>query len=244
MSSTETNSVCEAITFSSDGFRLNGMLHLPSGVYQPPVVIGSHGLLSTGDSPKQVALAQKCNQCGIAFFRFDHRGCGQSEGIFKQVTSLESRCNDLINAVYMLRSRNDLGAQIGLFGSSMGGATCLTVSTMIDAGPLVTVAAPVRLSLAGREKEVTALPGHEAIPINFAFDISEKLSQVRNILMFHGDADEIVPVSDAREIYEKAGRPKRRIIQKQGDHVMSNIKHQESFVRESVLWFKTGFSRR
>ena len=244
MSSTETNSVCEPIIFSSDGFCLSGTLHLPPGVCKPPVVVGSHGLLSTGDSPKQVALAQKCNQCGMAFFRFDHRGCGQSEGIFNEVTSLENRCNDLINAIRMLRSRKDIGAQVGLFGSSMGGATCLTAATMIDVGPLVTVAAPVRISLTGRETELTALPGSEAIPMNLEFDISDKLSQVRHILMFHGDADEVVPVSDVIEIYEKAGRPKRRIVQKHGDHLMSNIRHQESFVRESVLWFKTGFGRR
>ncbi len=244
MSSTETTSINEPIIFSSEGFRLKGMLHLPVGVRRPPVVVGSHGLLATGDSPKQIALAQKCSQCGMAFFRFDHRGCGQSEGIFNEVTSLKNRCNDLINAVAVLRSRNDLGAQVGLFGSSMGGATCLSAAAVIDAGPIVTVAAPVRICLAGREKEMAALPGHEAIPMSLEFDISDRLSQVRHILMFHGDADEVVPVSDAREIYEKAGRPKRRIIQKQGDHLMSNIRHQESFVRESVLWFKTGFGRR
>ena len=52
------SSTCTEIAFSSDGLLLKGFLHLPARK-QPPVVIGSHGLLSSGASPKQVALAQQ-----------------------------------------------------------------------------------------------------------------------------------------------------------------------------------------
>jgi alpha-beta hydrolase superfamily lysophospholipase len=114
------------ITFSSNGFTLKGTLHLPDAEH-PPVVIGSHGLFSSGSSPKQIALAKRCNACGIAFFRFDHRGCGQSQGIFQEVTTLEARCNDMISAIKTIQNRNDTGNRIGLFGSSMGGAVCLSV---------------------------------------------------------------------------------------------------------------------
>ena len=78
MLKSETNSICKKITFSSNGFLLSGALHLPT-TDLPPVVIGSHGLLSNSSSPKQIQLARKCNEYGIAFFRFDHRGCGQSD---------------------------------------------------------------------------------------------------------------------------------------------------------------------
>ena len=93
----DTRFIIKRITFLSGGFRLKGVLHLPSAE-NPPLVIGSHGLESSGDSPKQIALAEKCNKAGIAFFRFDHSGCGNSEGNFPEVTSLESRREDLISA--------------------------------------------------------------------------------------------------------------------------------------------------
>ena len=68
----------------SENFLLRGMLHIPTDE-KGPVVIGSHGLLSSGNSPKQIELAKRCGEFGIAFFRFDHRGCGKSEGVFKEV---------------------------------------------------------------------------------------------------------------------------------------------------------------
>jgi len=73
------------------------------------------------------------------------------------------------------------------------------------------------------------------------WDISDKLSGLHHILIFHGDSDDLVPLSNAREIYEKAGDPKNLIIQKDGDHRMSNKTHQENFVRKSALWFKSCF---
>ncbi|UCE56128.1 MAG: alpha/beta hydrolase, partial [Desulfobacterales bacterium] len=71
------------------------------------------------------------------------------------------------------------------------------------------------------------------------FDITEKLSKISNILIFHGEADTVVPVSHAHEIFKRVGEPKRLIIQKCGDHRMSNINHQESFIHEASLWFKS-----
>ncbi|QTA87955.1 alpha/beta hydrolase [Desulfonema magnum] len=241
---TETDSVCKKITFSSDGFLLNGTLHLPP-VPRPPVVIGSHGLFSDGDSPKQIALAEACNQCGIAFFRFDHRGCGQSEGVFNDVTSLQARCNDLTDAIKILRSGNDTENRTGLFGSSLGGAACLTVASVLDVDSLVTVAAPVRITSdieainAIENSANSNMPDTLFYKKNLQFDISDKLSMIRNILIFHGDADDVVPVSHAREIWEKAGDPKKLIIQRQGDHRISDEIHQKEFIKETVSWFRT-----
>jgi fermentation-respiration switch protein FrsA (DUF1100 family) len=72
------------------------------------------------------------------------------------------------------------------------------------------------------------------------FDLGENLAEVRNILIFHGDADDVVPVDHAHEIFQKAGDPKRLIIQKNGDHLMSDPRHQEEFTREAARWLKQG----
>ena len=231
------------ITFSSNGFILRGTLHLPA-TERPPVVIGSHGLFSSSSSPKQVALAKQCNACGIAFFRFDHRGCGQSNGIFKDVTSLETRCNDLISAIKIIQKRKDTGNRIGLFGSSMGGTVCLSVFAESDVYSIVTCAAPVRSNSITKKLEKSEDSDLMNPPFYKRYlesDISDKLSHVHHILIFHGDSDDLVPLSNAREIYEKAGDPKNLIIQKGGDHRMSNKTHREIFVRESALWFKSCF---
>ncbi|MGA9234122.1 MAG: alpha/beta fold hydrolase, partial [Desulfobacterales bacterium] len=139
----EPKMCCHWIDFSSDGYRLKGMLHLPTAV-RPPIVIGSHGLLSSSESAKQRELAMRCTEAGMGYFRFDHRGCGRSQGFFPEVTTLEGRVRDLMAAVQTIRLRTDTGRACALFGSSMGGAVCLAAARAVGADALVTVAAPIR----------------------------------------------------------------------------------------------------
>jgi alpha-beta hydrolase superfamily lysophospholipase len=228
----------EDINFEVDGLKLKGVLHFPD-VKRPPVVIGSHGLYSTSSSPKQIALAEQCNRLGMAYFRFDHRGCGSSEGEFDRVTSLEARCRDLIAAAGIIHSKMDTPGRLGLFGSSMGGTVCLSAAGQLAADCVVTFAAPIRSDLTGSQPE---LPRSEILfdAARRRFDITQGLSDISNILVFHGDADDVVPVSHAREIISLARQPKRMIIQKGGDHPMGKKEHQKEFVREAAAWFKQG----
>jgi alpha-beta hydrolase superfamily lysophospholipase len=228
------------ITFASDGFLLKGTIHLPE-TNQPPVVIGSHGLLSNSFSPKQIALARECNTQGIAYFRFDHRGCGQSEGVFSEVTSLNGRRNDLISAVNFIQKRKDIGKKIGLFGSSMGGTVCISVADTLHINVWVTYASPVRSSSVTRAlkntsdaEKITPLQGEKYLN----WDISNQIDHLHHILILHGDSDVVVPPANAHEIYTKSGNPKKLIIQKGGNHPMSNKKHQKDFLKEAVIWFK------
>ncbi len=224
------------IHFTSDDLALKGFLHLP-GTGRPPVIIGCHGLFSSAGSPKQIALAAECNRLGMAYFRFDHRGCGSSQGDFDRVTSLEARCRDLIAAAVAINSRPETGKRLGLFGSSMGGTVCLNTAGQLDPGAMVTFAAPIRSNLRGSQLETS----RSEIVFDAArrqFDITEQLSALSNILIFHGDADDVVPVSHAGEIHSLAGQPKKLIVQQQGDHPMSNPTHQKEFVEKATSWFE------
>jgi alpha-beta hydrolase superfamily lysophospholipase len=228
------------ITFTSDEFKLKGMLHLPENNL-PPVVIGSHGLLSNSYSPKQIALARECNAHGIAYFRFDHRGCGQSDGVFNEINLLNGRRNDLISAVNTIRLREDIGKKIGLFGSSVGGTVCISVADVLDIDAWVTYASPVRSSsvITAAKKSVDA---EKIKPMldqkNMSWDISNQLKHLHHIFILHGDSDKIVPPTNAHEIFTKSNNPKKLVIQKGGNHLMSNKKHQKDFLREAVSWFK------
>lgn len=231
--------VIEEIAFASGNFLLKGCLHLPP-VGQPPLVIGSHGLFSDKNSPKQIQLAQQCNRNNIAFFRFDHRGCGESDAPFEEVTSLGARCTDLIAAANMLKARDDLSARVGLFGSSMGGTVCLAAACHVKPAAVITWAAPVR-SIDILESQADRKTAERSnIPFTkIPFDISNQLSDIRNILIFHGEADEIVPLSHAAEIFERVKEPKKLILFPQSDHRMSLPADQQEFVRRAALWFQS-----
>ncbi len=228
------------ISFLSQGLTLNGFLHLPDKK-KPPVVIGSHGLFSSGNSPKQIALAKKCTDTGMAYFRFDHRGCGKSEGDFQQVTSLAGRVSDLSAAVKMIHEHPETGEKIAIFGSSLGGTTGLSLIDNHKIQAIVTIAAPLRSEpIFNAAKSTGDLRG---LPLSFyekqlRFDITGNLSKVSNILSLHGDSDQTVPVADAYELYSNASEPKKLIIQKDGDHSMSKLLHQIHFMKTASEWFK------
>ncbi len=152
------------------------------------------------------------------------------------------RCRDLQCAIDFLRNNYDLNPKIGLFGSSLGGAVCLSVATEMIVHALITVAAPLSSkSLIDSSKGVVpaGLSPELALSPRFRFDLSDSLSDIGHLLIFHGENDLVVPVSHARKLFEKAGHPKKLVIQENGDHVMSFPHHQKSFMQESLLWFST-----
>ena len=230
------------VRFRSDGLILVGTLHLPT-VARPPVIIGCHGLYSTRNSPKQIALASACNAQGMAYFRIDHRGCGNSQGHFDTVTSLEGRCRDLKSAIDIIKQRDDTGRRIGLFGSSMGGTVCLAVAGKLKVRTIVTFAAPVRSAIHPEGNRRSASPDRGGIFLDAGqsdFDISANLPRISNILIFHGEADEIVPLAHALEIHRMTDQPKKLVVQPNGDHRMGSRDHQREFVRTATRWFEIG----
>lgn len=238
----KSNFVCKKICFLNEGYRLEGHLHLPRRK-KPSVVIGSHGLLATQDSPKQIALAHACNLKGMGFFRFDHRGCGQSEGGESERFSFEARCRDLLKACETMREIEETGDAVAVFGSSLGGAVACRVSSILKPKAIVTFAAPVSIDCIFDSIQKHSVPME--LPRSFlkslAFDNQEYLSHIQNIMVVHGDNDEVVPVSEALKIFRIAGNPKKLMIQKNGDHRMSSKTHQDEFVQAVAEWFNKGF---
>ena len=228
------------IEFTCDEFRLIGSLHLPDRNY-PPIVIGCHGLVADRSSPKQIALAERCARLGIAYFRFDHRGCGESEGDFEDVTTLNARCRDLQSAWHWAVNDGRFTNRIGLFGSSMGGTVCLASSAELKVSAIVTVAAPVRSrALAEKEADQSShLPSSRFFTTpERQFDILSRLGGLTHVLMFHGESDEIVPLAHAEEIFTSINPPKQLIVHEKGDHRVSNPADQKKFVKRASAWFQ------
>ncbi len=237
------------IDFISQGFRLKGILHLPD-TKNPPLVVGSHGLEGSKDSAKQKIVAKLLMENKIAFFRFDHRGCGESQGDFIKDTSLEKRTIDYIAAVQHILSLNKTSRDIALFGSSMGGSTCINAWERLSLMSIrlcgaVLCASPVR------SRSIENIPIHAngkrpALPLSFfkenlLFNILDKAANLSDVLIFHGDADKTVPVSNAHELFDQAKESKRLIIQKGGDHQMTAGKDQIQFEKETLAWYLSCF---
>lgn len=72
---------------------------------------------------------------------------------------------------------------------------------------------------------------------NLLFDLTDKALALHHVLIFHGDADRIVPVENARNLLETMQPPKHGIIQKHGDHPMSSPRDQAEFETKALAWF-------
>ncbi len=230
----------QTVTFHCDNIQLNGTLHLPETA-KPPVVIGLHGLFSDSESPKQLDLAERCADHGIAYFRLDHRGCGQSSGDFFTQTTFPNRCNDLMATVTWVRNQPKLGNRLGLFGSSMGGAVALSMASQLNAAAVATVAAPIRWFPA--TGTIAQSAGADQVSDSFwerqmQFDIGSRLATTQNAIIFHGTDDEVVPLSHSQEIYQTVQEPKKWVPLKKGDHRISQKEHQTQLMETALNWFR------
>jgi alpha-beta hydrolase superfamily lysophospholipase len=239
------------IEFISQGFLLKGVLHLPK-IKNPPLVVGSHGLEGSKESAKQRVLSSLLVKNNIAFFRFDHRGCGLSQGNFIEDTSLEKRSLDFLSAVDHVLALGKTSRDLAVFGSSMGGATCINawsglLKMDLNLCGAVLCSAPVK-SRTIENIPMDANDNRPALPLSFfkenlLFNIMDKVELLFNVLIFHGDADEVVPVSNALDIFHGMKNSKRLIIHKNGDHQMTSVTDQAEFEKETLAWLLSCFSR-
>lgn len=239
----DTSGTTEAIRFHSGGFLLSGVLHMPSAK-SPPLVIGSHGLLADGNSEKQIALAEDLSKLGVAYFRFHHRGSGDSEGKLAD-TSLTTRVEDIVSAWKLFSEREDIGRPFGLFGSSIGAASCIAAWSTIRPAAIFVVALPIKGSVLLTHNPATAIAISEAsgLPesffrVNLDYDLTERIPAIRNIFIVHGTDDQVVPVADGHTCYELAAEPKRFIALEGGDHRVTNPAHQKILLKKAVEFFE------
>jgi len=60
----------------------------------------------------------------------------------------------------------------------------------------------------------------------FTLDIPKAIRKYkRPLLIIHGEKDEAVPLSDAKELYQIANKPKKLVIIKDSDHRFSKARH-------------------
>lgn len=117
-----------AAQFISDGLKLSGIVHVPdarmSGERRPAfLVLHGFGGSKEGGGSKQVA--ERLCEWGYVAFRFDMRGCGESEGEAGRILCFD-QVADTKNALTWLAQREEVDPQrIAVIGSSFGAAVAV-----------------------------------------------------------------------------------------------------------------------
>jgi len=228
----------EKVSFISEGHRISGMLHLPDEE-NPRCVIASHGLLSSKDSEKYIALGERISEEGMAMLRFDFRGIGESEGS-EEDNTISKKIADLNGAIAFVKTYPGLRGRIGLIGSSLGGfLSLIKASTDKEIRAVVVWATPLHLDDLGSRKEedyplppeafFEDLPKHRLLPL---------LPKISNCLVIHGEKDELVPMDQAVGIFYNLGIPKEIHVIGGADHRLTDPAHRRRAIELSLDWFK------
>lgn len=226
----------ERRTLRIDGVDLAAVFHVPA--HPVAWVVCLHGLESNKDGGKPLALAARLVPKNIGVVRFDFRGCGESGGEFLH-TNIATRIADTRAVLKALEERPG-GRRVGLFGSSMGGYVALFMA--VDPAYGNRIEATVALASPANLDDLSSAPdgidrmhafaeeyrggGYRAVPVG-----------QRNVLLLHGAADEVVPVSHAEAIWQGLAEPRAKHIFDTADHRFSNTVDLDAGMNEAADWF-------
>jgi uncharacterized protein len=231
---------------ASDGTRRSAVLEGPHGA---PCVLLCHGLFGHKNGPNTLELVKRLTASGIASFRFDFAGRGDSEG-GPQLLSVGGALQELEDAwrALLLRSDGDL-SRLALHGSSFGGLAaalfaaenplCKALalrSPVVDGAALslrlIASAQHVGPEMAlsqWRERGVASLPNPAGgeYRLEFAYyedavrmSLLERAGRIEcPVLIVHGSRDESIPLEDVERLYARIAAEKQLKIFEAAHHV-------------------------
>ncbi len=196
----------------SSGLSTTGILAAPSTPTNLCVIL-CHGFLSDKQSRTNRRLTELLVPQGIATFRFDWYGMGETQEQFSNLSL--KQCEDQLDAAFEILQERGL-ARLGLVGSSFGGLLSILSTPRLDGllalglkCPVVDFAESLRLGF-GQEamtnwKTTNHIPNMvgdgSPIPLHYGFyeecltyDAYAVLPHIQiPTLIVHGDQDTVIP---------------------------------------------------
>ena len=239
------------IVFSGSSGDLTGKLEMPSGAPKAWALF-AHCFTCGKDNIAASRISRALASQGIAVLRFDFTGLGESDGEFAS-TGFSSNIEDLVCAADYLRER--FSAPALLIGHSLGGAAVVAARPLIpEVRAVVTIGAPADPAHVTKLLN-DALPAIEAgaatvsiggrqfqLRRSFLDDIAEqpqreRISTLRAaLLVMHAPTDDVVSVTNAREIFDTARHPKSFITLDGADHLLSSRADAEYAASVLAAW--------
>lgn len=245
----------EASFRSFDEVELRGYFYAPDMGSPPyPTVCLCHGIPVSKRQPGDRGYAEVAElfcSVGIASFTFNFRGTGESGGSF----DLMAWPADLEAALDYLYNRGDVDrSRLGLAGFSGGALAALYVAYRDPrVKALALCACPGDTSrITRREVEETIRMARESGSLR-GVEGADAISKLeadlralnplryvkgvhpRPLLILHGSADELIPVSEAYRLFEEALEPKELIVVEGAPH---KLRLHRGAMERLVEWFR------
>lgn len=250
------------VVFYNQDQQINGILHSPTGYEAPcPAVAFFHGFTGTKVEPHRIFVKTARELAAIGFYvlRFDFRGSGDSEGDFSEMT-IGGEVSDAIKSIDVLTAMQGVDPdRIGILGLSMGGCVAAFVSGQDIRVKSTVMWAPLSDDPPDRKNEILERAKNPPTPEEMALSnpnivgkaFYEELPKISPsatlqafrgaLLVIHGSADDVVPVSHGKRYYElMRGRDALTELEiiDQGDHTFNTVASEQAVVAKSVAWFQ------
>jgi len=242
------------MTFTNrNGFELEARLDLPEDGDINTCALFAHCFTCTKNIKAAANIGRALAGSGVATFRFDFTGLGESEGEFSE-TNFSSNVTDLVDAAEFMKG--ELEAPSIVIGHSLGGAAAIRAAASIGScRAVVTIAAPaepghliraLKGSLDEIEEEgeayVTIAGRRLRIKKQFVDDLRKtEMGKAieglrRALLIFHSPLDNIVGIDNAAAIFKAAKHPKSFISLGDADHLLGDERDSRYVGRVIAAW--------
>ncbi len=231
------------------GERIDYSFH-PGNRADALVILG-HGVTGNKDRPHLVALADGLSACGWPCLRISFSGNGGSEGRF-QDSCITKEIGDLQAVLDTVPDT----AKVAYVGHSMGGAVgVLTAARDLRIRALISLAGMTRTADFVQREFADVTPGEgfmwedEHCPLSWTFVddlrmIGDTLSAAEAVsqpwLIIHGEADDVVPLQDARDAFEAATGEKEFLAISGAGHSFDEASYPQ-IVEAVDQWLKAEF---
>lgn len=243
----------ENVTFrSTDGIALKGWF-IPADNPRGTIII-CHGY--SGNKDPDLIFAPFLHNASYNLFLFDFRGHGESAGDYTSLGYFEVQ--DLRGALSYLKSRADVDKnRIGVMGVSMGAAVAVLtaakteeIKAVVEDSGFATLRAAIASTLKGFGFPKIFVPlfsslAYRAVGWYLKFDPREgepirfvKKISPRPLFIIHGEADSLVEIKNAHQLYKEAGKPKEIWTVPGIEHSQVYAFHKEEYERRTLEFWK------
>jgi uncharacterized protein len=241
-----------------ESYELSAAIHFPINAEdKAPVMIFVHGFIGNkiGEHRMFVKAANFFSSLGYVCVRFDFSGCGESDGLYKEL-SFSKKVTELKAVISYISHFDGIGNRnITLVGHSLGGAVTAMVAPSLTNINKIVLWAPV----ARPYKDIVSITSEEAVVLakkegkyDFnGFEISHTFFEDLKLynplktvslysgplLIIHGDQDQDVPYTNADEYFYATNRSERYII-KDADHTFSSHYFEDTLFHQTHKWLE------
>lgn len=209
----------DANFIAADGTKLHGWFVLP--LRAKYAILFAHG--NGGNITHRKDILKAAGALGAAILAFDYRGYGKSEG---SPTEAGVYSDARAARAWLAQRMNIAETQIVLWGESLGTAVMIDLAAADGARGLIL------------ENPISSVPDVAAfhyrwLPVRWLmknkFDAVSKIANYHGpLLIFHGEADTVVPLRFGQALFAAANEPKQMIVQPGRDH--NDLRTPEMFV--------------